>query len=308
MSVREDVLLRRVDRGAHEPGDPLGENGAAPDRVSYATGTLLDAEDFSAEQNYHRGRLARALAYLHGSGTVAGLKVNYEPPAETGSAADLREELVVEPGVGLDRLGRIIEVPRAACIRLAPWYAGQDPDKLRQAFFEGVEIPAHQENGAEVAAHNVNGVVADIFVRFAVCERGKTPAFAAGPFDALDAVQPSRLRDGYKLKLFPRTERPLPVPEQIWPTDRAAVQRQIFEVWRRATARDEQNRLEPLREHLAGQDTTYVFLARVILPTNNLDELDEAGRPVRTVERVEIINEMRPFVYSAAALARIAGL
>jgi hypothetical protein len=41
-----------------------------------------------------------------------------------------------------------------------------------------------------------NGVIADVFLNFVVCERGKTPAFASGPFDALDAIAPSRLRDG----------------------------------------------------------------------------------------------------------------
>ena len=40
-----------------------------PDRVHYKTGVLLNADDFIAEQNYHRGRLARALACVNGSGT-----------------------------------------------------------------------------------------------------------------------------------------------------------------------------------------------------------------------------------------------
>ena len=35
-------------------------------------------------------------------------------------------------------------------------------------------------------------------------QRGKTPAFAVGPFDATDAVVPSRLRDEYELRLVPR--------------------------------------------------------------------------------------------------------
>ena len=42
------------------------------DRLYYAMGVLLDATDFDAEQAYHRGRLARALSYLHGMGTAAG--------------------------------------------------------------------------------------------------------------------------------------------------------------------------------------------------------------------------------------------
>ena len=48
-----------------------------PQRPFYATGMLLDAADFSAEQTYHRGRLAQALALLSGGGTLAGLAVGH---------------------------------------------------------------------------------------------------------------------------------------------------------------------------------------------------------------------------------------
>ena len=54
--------------------DPL-EFLLYPDRVNYANGVLLDENDFKAEQAYVRGRLGRALSYLHGFGTVAGLNV-----------------------------------------------------------------------------------------------------------------------------------------------------------------------------------------------------------------------------------------
>ena len=37
---------------------PLQEG---PDRVNYAIGVLLGAEDFQAEQDYHRSRLAREM-------------------------------------------------------------------------------------------------------------------------------------------------------------------------------------------------------------------------------------------------------
>jgi len=309
------------DRGRDEPLDPLKEQPAPPDRVFYATGALLDAEDFNAEQTYHRSRLARALTYLHGSGTVAGLKVGYEPPEDADSPTDLREELRVDPGVAVDRFGRLIEVPRTACIRLNPWFAGEDPGDLRQSFYEDVTVPAHAEEDedggeVEVPEHTVSGVVADVFIRFVACGREKTPAFASGPFDAIDAVQPSRLRDGYKLQLFLRKKTEaeeevdsLPVPENFWPADPADLPAAIFSVWKRMTSRDERNNLEPLNEHFAGQDTSYVFLARVVLPTEDLTELDDDGRPERRrQEKVEIINEIRPFVYSTAALARLAGL
>jgi hypothetical protein len=47
----------------------------APSRVFYSLGRMLAAEDFQADQDYHRGALARALLQLYGTGTVAGLYV-----------------------------------------------------------------------------------------------------------------------------------------------------------------------------------------------------------------------------------------
>lgn len=46
-----------------------------PNRVFYSLGRMLGVEDFQADQDYHRGRLARALLQLCGTGTVAGLNV-----------------------------------------------------------------------------------------------------------------------------------------------------------------------------------------------------------------------------------------
>ena len=74
---------------------PLPEG---PDRVHYATGVLLGAEDFRAEQDYHRARLARALAYAMGQGTLAGLEVIHEPEqAGDGDHPARSERLLVEP-------------------------------------------------------------------------------------------------------------------------------------------------------------------------------------------------------------------
>ena len=66
MSSTDKDLLTELER----PGQLT-----PPDRVSYDEGVLLDALDFRAEQSYHRGRLARVLAYLFGTGTAAGLEV-----------------------------------------------------------------------------------------------------------------------------------------------------------------------------------------------------------------------------------------
>ena len=60
---------------------PLGE------RPVYATGMLLDAQDFLDEQTYHRSQLARALGAVAGSGTLAGLRVEHRPAVDTGPDA-----------------------------------------------------------------------------------------------------------------------------------------------------------------------------------------------------------------------------
>jgi hypothetical protein len=293
--------------------DPLAKLTVSPDRVFYATGILLDAQDFDAEQTYHRSRLARSLAYLHGSGTVAGLEVVPETAGE--------EQLAVKPGIAIDRLGRLIEIPRQACIRLQRWFDDNKQitdDDLKQSLY----------------GEPYNGIVVDVFLRFVACERGKTPAFASGPFDALDAVTPSRLRDGYELSLVIRKdlELPLPVgapplterdprlklPQNPWPdlsaiadlnARRTTLNQAIFNAWREGTEQwDRNGHPVPLPEHTERQDTTALFLARVVLPAT---AGTNGGRPVRSqvpITADNINNQLRSFVYTAGALARWIGV
>jgi hypothetical protein len=291
--------------------DPLSATPEPPDRVNYATGVLLNAEDFEAEQLYHRGRLARALAYLHGSGTVAGLRVEWQRPLNPGDDPQLpagREEgLVVQPGIAIDRLGRIVELQTPACIRLDRWYRGQPADALIEALHPRTPPLPDDPYG---------GVVVDLFIRFHACERGKTPAFAAGPFDALDAVVASRLRDAYRLELVLRPEDAPPQPRSRWPdgsaiadapTRAATLRSAIYDAWREGTDSWNDDGPLPLPEHAPGQNPTAIFLARLVLPATA--EIDDLGRPTRTAgEDVTIQDEARPFVYPTDLLAQLAGL
>ena len=247
------------------------------DRVFYATGAMLDATDFTDEQAYHRGRLARALAYLHGSGTVAGLKVGVEPAPE--------EMVVVQPGMALDRLGRIIEVPRRACIRVDEWFTGKGP--ALNSLIAGGQL------------------LADVFIQFAACERGKTPAFASGAMDALDAVSPSRLRDAYRLDLLPRPAG-APFPGNVWPDAFAAVNAAdrrdkmlaaVLDGWRDTTEwwDEPRKRPRPLVEHDETQETTAVFLARVTIAAS----AGAGGLPPVRTPGATADNTQRPIVFTA---------
>jgi hypothetical protein len=280
-------------------GDSLPQQ-EGPDRVHYATGVLLGAEDFQAEQDYHRGRLARALAYVMGYGTLAGLKVAHEPAqAADGTNPGHSERLRVTPGLAIDRLGRQIEVACSRCLRLDEWYQAQSPQLLRQAWHDA----------GNLWTDSPSGVAADLFIRFVVCEQGKTPAFASGAFDSFDSVTAARLRDGFKIELILRQESSPALPQPQWPdfgNDAATLRATIFAAWREGSASSTLQGLDPLPEHVPGQDASALFLARVLLPA---DQGPIGRRPARRIsEAVVVRNELRSFVVTANALARWLGI
>jgi hypothetical protein len=306
--------------------DAMQQNQA--DRVHYATGILLAAEDFRAEQQYHRGRQARALRYLHGPGTVAGLHVTYEPEvAATEDTPGREEQLWVDAGLAIDQLGRLIELRTARCIRLERWYdymSETAPDTLATARHT-VTLQADRSNPdgtpALPEAVDLTGVVLDIFLRFFVCEQGKTPAFASGPFDALDAVLPARLRDSAEVLLVPRT-----VDAPRYPVDpyaaidegldaiadaderertrRLRLRTVIFDAWDEPD--DPRARARPV-EIPEQIDSTSVFLARLVLPAG-LPPASHTAPPRSAGEPVEIDNSNRLFAYTPRALAAWLGL
>jgi hypothetical protein len=277
--------------------DPLPSAGN-PERVNYATGVLLDKSDFQDEQTYHRARLARSLQYLVGMGTISGLGVT--PP----DAGDGELILRVEPGLALDRYGRLIELDVAECIRLARWFAAQDTSVLARAIHRAPAV------SVDVA------VVADVFLAWHECPRAKTPALASGPFDALDAVVPARLADCHQLTLVPRAESTdppsgggpaptIPTPANFWPdpasiADPTARRTQLLQAVIGSWFADPTNigPLPPLREHVAGQDTSAVFLARVTIPVTLAAGAPADTRPVlRLDQRVSVDNSPRPFIF-----------
>jgi len=294
--------------------DPLVAQPRA-DRLSYATGMLLDAQDFSDEQTYHRGRLARALAFLAGDGTLAGLEVQHVP----GTATQV-EEIRVQPGIAVDRLGRLVEVPRLACLRLPRWFDAArgttGGSALTAATYNVLASFASARMGASGATLPTRAVVADLFLRFAACARGLTPSFAQGPFDALNAVSTSRLRDAYELLLLPRpgldtsySGLPLPPgpallgnPATPIADRRDALQDAVLHGWAGSGHAGGDGGLAPAPEQPAGLDPSAVFLARVFIP------VDTTTPPLRTADVPLVDNWARHFLPPAALFAQCAGL
>jgi hypothetical protein len=295
--------------GSHQRHvDPL-ERRTSPERPHYATGVLLDSDDFISEQTYHRGRLAQAVGFITGGGTLAGLGIAHVAPA-----AQRAEEIRVAAGLAVDRLGRLIELPRAACLRVQRWWeqiaadeAGRDDlgraayDNLGRFISDRASAGAGQSGAPALPSR---AVVADLFIRFVACEQGYTPSFANGPFDALDSVSPSRVRDAYELMLVLRPGLDddfsgLPGTPNL-PADptarRNAVHDAILAAWPDRGEPDRPNPLPPLPEHPNGVDTSAQFLGRVLIPVN------AANPPQRNGHAVVVDNWSRRFLPSTQML------
>lgn len=276
------------------PTDPL-EARPAPERVNYATGMMLQADDFEAEQTYHRGRLAQLSRYLLGHGTLAGLRV--VPPGTNDNLLELR----VEPGLAIDRHGRLIEIPAAQCIRLGPWFEAQDDRYLRAATHDSPRTPLPQ------------AVVADVFLAAHPCGRGKTPSFASGPFDALDALVPARIGETGHLELVLRMEGnpdpdggpgvagDIPKPANFWPGEGADADDKLEAVlgsWNVGFSTNANQSLDGLQEHVPGKEPSAVLLARVMIPVT-LDRASPAtvGPTLEPTQAVTVDQALRPIIY-----------
>ena len=252
-------------------------------RVSYRNGILLDASDFQQEQSYHRSRLALALSLLHGHGTVAGLRVEYSPAGAVDPATgepEPPEQLIVHPGVALDRAGRLIEVTSKQCLRLNRWFDFQvaQPDAALKPFVSGGQ----------------RSFIADLFLRFKECPQGLRPGFPEPAADASDAIVPARTNDSFDLQLVARDCDPEntlpPVPARrhsVVPANRAALLASIYGSYPAAGAATGQEYPPDFA------DTTAVFLCRVRIRLVN----SPAGSLARHATNAVTVDDLdRPLV------------
>jgi len=132
------------------------------------------------------------------------------------------------------------------------------------------------------------------------CARGKTPAFASGPFDALDAVIPARLAEQARLDLVLRAEAaPTPVPKNFWPAPTADAVTHLQAVlgsWETLDGADAQGGFDPLQEHVVGQNSSATLLARVSIPVTVGGGAND--RPALDLtRRVSVDNSLRPYIF-----------
>jgi len=166
-------------------------------RVSYQPGMLLGLEATRAEQEYHRRHLNRHNYWLHGSGTVAGLRVSAKGDDPGDDTTQARIRLLVSPGIGVDGLGREITVQEPYCIDLGAWLTTQYEDKENDRW--GALIRDGYDAGSNLLWLKVT-------MRYQESPSGLQPVMATDVDAGTDPVKPSRLQDGVLFELV--AERP----------------------------------------------------------------------------------------------------
>lgn len=174
---------------------------AALKRVNYQPGMLLGLEATQAEQAYHRRHLNRHAYWLHGSGTVAGLRVHAKGDDPGDDVTHARVRLHITPGIGVDGLGREITVHEPYCIDLGAWLTTQFEDQ------ENDRWGALIRDGYDT---NTNLLWLKVTMRYQENPSGLQPVMAVDVNAGTDPVEPSRLQDGVLFELV--AERPADTP------------------------------------------------------------------------------------------------
>jgi hypothetical protein len=271
-----------------------------PTRVFYSTGRMLGVEDFQAEQDYHRGRLARTLLQLYGTGTVTGLLVQTD-----GNADPTKLELQVTPGIAIDRLGRIIEVPRMVCIVVQNWLSQYVLGwQLQQA---GNAPGAPSVADPNTAIHDGAHLTIDVFATFVACTRGVTPCFASqDDYDATDAFSANRLLDSFAMQLVLRTDAAPKTPLDPWAG--LGAQQPAPAALRQAMLAGAPGPAGTPAEYPPLFDQSSVFLARLLVPATP----GAPGQPpvwtLTGLGAANIDNMSRLFVIPVPVLTRWIGL
>ena len=277
----------------------------APQRVFYSTGRMLGVADFQADQDYHRARLARALVQLYGTGTLSGLLVKTDANPDPTQL-----EIQVTPGIAIDRIGRIIDVPRLVCIVANNWLnqyvqAWQAQQKNPQPGQAAIADP-------NTAIHDGSHLTVDVFATFVACTRGVTPCFAAeDDYDATDAFSANRYLDSFAMQLVLRTDPSPGLPVDPWKPSGAlpsgglsAITAGNLTTLQNLLLASTAGSASPAPEYPPAFDATSVFLARMLIGAT---AGTSGNPPTWNLNNVTINNNARLFLYPAALMARFAG-
>lgn len=304
MSQPDERLLRDASLGSDARFDePLA-------RVHHAPGMLLGIEATRSEQAYHRRRVTRHGYWLHGSGTVVGLRVSAKGDDPGNDTTRSKVRLLISPGIAVDGLGREVSVHEPYCLDLGTWLdqAAAEPARWSALLTEG-RVDEH--------------LWLKVTLRYQDRPSGLQPVMATEVNAGTDPVQPSRIQDGVLFEILP--EHPSEAEETPFPSHAALQSYATLESRlgarekARINAAAETSRLQLQMGarllHALGDDNQALSATRLAsLKAEDLARTLLARVAVRlgpghtllvNPRRVEVDNLARPFLFNPDILARL---
>ncbi|WP_420125856.1 hypothetical protein [Longimicrobium sp.] len=162
-------------------------------RVNYTLGLVLGVDEFQQDQLYHAAGRRGHNRLLHGYGTVSGLAVG---PVTQGADPEIQ----VDAGVAVDPAGREIHVPDRMCVKVNRWL-DRHQEALRDLYGN---TPSRPIPVAVVLCHRE-------------CPTDTVPVPGEPCRSQDDAMQPSRIRESFELKLMLRDDAPWNAPLRVNP-------------------------------------------------------------------------------------------
>ena len=162
-------------------------------RVNYTAGLVLGVDEFQQEQYYFIERTRRHNRFLHGYGTVSGLRVD---TADTGGGG---LELRISPGLAVNPKGQDICVADTMCARLDTWL--QTYQQALQAIF-----------GAPPFSLGLSVVLCA-----RDCQTDTVPIPGEPCRSQQDSMAASRIADSFELKLCLDMDAPVGSPPMASP-------------------------------------------------------------------------------------------
>ena len=162
------------------------------ERLNYFTGQFLTERDFRDEQTYLRGKQLQHNRYLHGWGTVCGLKVTEHP-----NPACRDRLLMLEPGLALDCCGREIVVQDCVYVDLIEALAGEPPHEPE---------PGDEDDEIPTASNLL------ISLCYQECKTEFVPALYSDCGCDQTGYGANRVREGFDIVVTPVDQLPPPGP------------------------------------------------------------------------------------------------
>jgi hypothetical protein len=163
-------------------------------RLRFVFGQVLGEQEFRQEQVYFINKNRVHNRGLHGYGTVWGLGLNKDG---TGDALEVK----VAPGLAVDPWGQEITIGAEQCAKLNAWLLKDAIDPDGKPVLDGTGNPQAHGQTLQPFPSDPTRLAVYVTLSYGECLTGEQPVFGEPCRSDSEAIQPTRIKDDFRLNL-----------------------------------------------------------------------------------------------------------